>query len=181
MKKGIKIAIIVIVLCVLVFAGLYFGPNLLKKDKPVPENKDLISISSYFNGAGTVKFSGSALFSDGSIYTWNFSGDEFTKGGYNLNTLEGVTNYILDRADESKNVVSESDLNTIKEYINNLTEEELEFKEDCRDTYNGTNTIEIVKDKEIIAISETGDCNGSASSENAQELITILNKIFKGE
>lgn len=162
--------------------------NLLTKfdnyDKKNDQIKSILVSDSYFNYAWGISFNGNAIFDDGTIYSWNFHGDnenEYRKfiGHNNIETKTGLENFILNKADIKVQKVSNEDLQQLKNRINNLLDEDTNFVENCHGADMGTNTISVYKNGKELKISEHGDCDGNIISNNTSHILSLINKYTK--
>ncbi len=172
-----KKTIIVLILVVLLIISAIF---LLKKSwtksndaESYPEeldnnSKELVAVKAYMNYAWGFQYKGKAIFNDGTIYKWDYSGQ-----GSIIKNVEEHKNWILKNGTQMNKKVSEKDLKELEQNINNL-EGTYEAVNESMDA--GSNFIKIWKDGVETKIKESGDYTGENSSKTAQQLIKIINK-----
>ena len=129
---------------------------------------------SYSNYAWGIQYSGRAIFSDGTIYSWEFSSDESNLNNYNLNTAEGLKNYILENGNIIDKKVSEKDLKEIIGYIDSL-EDIIDIKYPGADM-GITVTSAWTNEGNKISLILDGDSVGENKTETAKKLISIIDK-----
>ena len=144
------------------------------KDELSKDNKKILIEKSYSNYAWSAQYNGMAIFNDGTIYSWNLTGNMKDLENYNVNSADGLKNYILENGKLENKKISAKDLEKIEEYINNI-EDSIEIKYPGAD--QGTTTISAWNSngKEII-LSVKVDSVGENKTNNAQELLKIINR-----
>lgn len=174
MKKHLKAAILelcVSLIIATIFLTIYNDMN--PPAKPTTKTSNLLVVNSYSNHAWSYTFSGTAIFSDGSIYTWkenNYSNVE----NYNLKTPEGLKQYILKNGKLQSKEISDNDLTKIENYINKI-KNEIVLSYPSSDF--GTSIISIYNNNdEKINIKYSGDTVGINQTYEAQELLKLLEK-----
>ena len=166
-----KRLIIILVVAFLIIATISIYSLFAKKN----ENAKLLVVKTYSNYAWGFQFNGKAIFDNGSIYTWNESDNSTTKD-YEIETIEGLKEYILNEADLKYKKVSKKDLKQIKEYINKIEDS---IKPENAGADMGTATIFIIDENDNkIILKRTGDSVGENKKEEAQELLKIIEKYF---
>ena len=128
---------------------------------------------SYINYAWKFKYSGMAIFNDGTIYKWDYSGDETS---YNVYTFEDQSRWILENGELVNNKVIISDLEDIENSILNL-EDSIESTNTANDA--GLKRISIWKDNKKISLKEEGDYTGENKTTSSQNIIKIITKYLK--
>ena len=111
---------LIFIICIIAFTvlstSLYFVFN--KRDIQVEPDKMLASMYSE-NFAQGYSFSGTAIFGDGSIYTWNV-GDNKTKASmidYKAGEYESLRSFVLNNAQKQAYTVSNNDLKQMKNSV----------------------------------------------------------------
>lgn len=138
------------------------------RDELSKENKEVLIVKSYSRQDWKM-YNGMAIFNDGTIYTYS--------GNHNIGSVAELKNNIFENNSKklsSYKKVTSKDLETIEEYINNI-EDSIEIEDS--ETNQGTTTISAWNSsgKEII-LSVKGDSLGENKTNNAQELLKIINK-----
>ncbi len=132
------------------------------------ENKEVLIVKSYSRQDWEM-YNGWAIFNDGIIYSYS--------GNYNISSADELKNNIFEinsKKLSSYKKVPAKDLEKIEEYINNI-EDSIEIEDS--ETNQGTTTISAwnLNGKEI-KLSVKGDSFGENKTNNAQELLKIVNK-----
>ena len=166
--KAIIIVICVFVLCIvaLIFENKIFDT----KDSEL--NDSFLIEKSYINFAWDFTYEGKVIDASGNIYSWNTFDKNDIK---DVSTKDTFTVFLKNKATLLDQKVSSSDLKKIKEYIKSINEEDYADLE-CRGADQGSKSIVLYKERLIIKLSESGDCNGTISSKEAEELIKIVDK-----
>jgi len=175
MKNKKLIIILVVAFLIIVTISIY--SLFLKKNEKTSsdENAKLLVAKTYSNYAWGFQFNGKAIFDNGSIYTWNESDNSSTKD-YEIETIEGLKEYILNEADLKNKKVSKKDLKQIKEYISKIEDS---IKPENAGADMGTETIFIIDENDNkIILKRTGDSVGENKKEEAQEILKIIEKYF---
>lgn len=172
MKKHLKAAILELcatLILITIFLIIYNDMN--PPAKSTTKASNLLVVSSYSNHAWSYTFSGTAIFSDGSIYTWKENNYSNVKN-YNLETPEGLKQYILKNGKLGSKEVSDNDLTKIESYINKI-KNEIVLNHPGADF--GTSIISIYNNNgEKINIKYSGDTVGINQTYEAQELLKLL-------
>jgi len=186
MSSKRKLLIIAIAVLIAIVVGLLVlnKEKLMKKD----DNKDsivcnddqLLVVKSHINFAWGFTFYGSAIFYDGSIYTWNSakSNDEKTK--LDLGETEALKEYIKTNGVKKEGKVSEEDLEEIKGYISKLTKKDTDFTLEHKAYDMGDFSFSVYKNDVEISLRESGDYQGGNSTKNIKKLISLTEK-YLGE
>ena len=181
MKKNIikiliAISIVIAISCVLLLLNNNNNNSNNKKTKSIKEaltSPKLLAVNSYSNYAWSVNFSGTAIFSDGSIYTWQENSNSKIKK-YDINTTEGLEKFILEEGKLNKQTVSDNDLKNLKKYIN-LVEDDIKITYPGADM--GTSTTYIINEKgKEITLKCSGDSEGKNKTEASKKLLNIIEK-----
>jgi hypothetical protein len=180
MKKKVLISIVVIIIIVIIGLFICFINNSKTYREDNPNNEILASIIKS-NYAWGVTFSGSAIFNDGTIYSWNFDGsnmNEFKEyvGNNNIDTQDGLKNFVLNKASKQSKKVSNEDLEKIEKNINNLTDKDTKFDVNCHGADRGDTSIYVYKNNEQLRLSRRGDCDGQTNSSSGSKILSIINK-----
>jgi len=173
MRVSNKLKIIILLLGILiigVFGYFFFGKN------EINPNAELLVVSSYSNYAWGFQFYGTAIFDDGSILTWNNEKDSKSKVKYNLETNEGLKEYILNEGKLKSIKVSNNKLEKMKENIEKL-EDKIEIEMPGAD--QGTTSIYVINpDNDKITLKYTGDWNGENQTVESKEILKIVERFF---
>ena len=139
----------------------------------INNDAQLLVVKSYTNYAWGFQSTGSAIFDDGSILTWN---NNSVVSKNNLMTNEGVKQFILNNGKLKSAKVADKDLEKIKENISKL-EDKIEIEMPGAD--QGTTNIYIVNDNnDKIDLKYTGDWIGENQTEESKEILKIVKKYF---
>ena len=181
MKK--KVIIPIIVTLIVIIIGIFIGYKINGKNRQYQNKSILVSVS-HSNYAWGITFSGSAIFDDGTIYSWDFNDsddNDYTKyiGDNNIDTKKGLEKFILNKGNIKVKKVSNNDLEKIENYINNLTEEDTNFDITCHGADIGDTTISVYKNDEQLVLSRSGDCDGNSNSYSALKLLALIDKYLK--
>ena len=169
MKKKSMIIIASIVLVVVGIIVLFVCKN-GKESGDLP----LVVVSNYDMKYGA-SFGGTAIFNDGSIYTWYYSSTKSDYnnyvGSYSINTRDGFKEFIVDKAKKKEEKVSSGDLLKIKKLVKKIKEEDTKLN--CNVDYVKYSEIVIYKKDDVLKLSTSEEC----SSENniIKELVSIIN------
>lgn len=179
MKKRILFVLFLIIVLFISF-GIYIKMNQNKQNKEKENNQrnTLIVVNLYYNNAWTKMCSGSAIFSDGSIYTWNLKGEQVNFDSNQLNNRTEMENYTLKNAQKEENIVSKEDLKKLKEYINKLPSEEEAIILTCIGNDMGSGYFIAWKDDKTNILSINGDCYGSLENQYAEKIENVSNEYF---
>lgn len=170
MKNNKKINLILILLIPLVFVGLL----VFNKDTPITAGEKRILVEkSYSNYAWGYQYYGSAICSDGTIYTWDLSNGDYQMTSYD--SLEDESFELIKSASPKITKVSKKDMERLKEAINNLNGY-MSRKNVAMDAGSNTITVWNYTIDNTIVIKESGDYVGENESPEAQEIIRIVNK-----
>ena len=176
MKKTIIKLLILISIVIAITCTLLLLNNNNSKSKArqnISKSPDLLAINSYSNYAWGYSFSGTAIFSDGSIYTWK-ENDSSDVENYDLQTTKGLEEYILKEGKLKNKKVSDKDLKEIKKHINKV-DDDINIKHPGADI--GTYSITIInKNNKQITLKCSGDSTGENQTENSQKLLKIIEK-----
>lgn len=178
MKKKIISYILMALLIIALGVGLGFAiHDMSGKEEYLdyPEEEKMVLVEkSYSNYAWGVSYNGSVIFNDGTIYTWDFSGDLTSLTEYDFDTADGLKKFVLAQGKKSKKQVTKEEIEDIKSYIHDV-EDTIERM--CSGADMGTESIEVWKsNNENISLYESGDCNGESSDINAIRIREIVNK-----
>lgn len=175
MKNKKLIIILVVALLIITTISIYILFTKKNENTSSNENAKLLVVQKYSNYAWGFSFSGTAIFDNGSIYTWKESDNSITKE-YEIETIEGIKEYILNEADLKTKKVSKKDLKQIKEQISKI-DDDIKIEHPGADM--GTETIFVIDEKDNkIILRETGDSVGENQTKEAQELLNIIEKYF---
>lgn len=174
MKKNKMIIIVAIVLVIVI------GIATLLICKNSEESKDsLLLVSSNYDMKYGASFGGTAIFNDGSIYTWYYSStkSEYNNyvGSYSINTKDGFKEFIMDKAKKKEEKISSKDLSKIKKIIKKIKEEDIKLN--CNANEIKYSELVIYKKDEIFRLNISEDC--SSSNESINELLSIINNYKK--
>ena len=175
-KINRNLILIVIVIIIVAIIGTTICKNILIK-----ADKSLLAVNSYSNFAWSPSFSGTAIFDDGTIYSWKFHGTsnmDYKKyiGMNNIDTKKGLEKFIIKKGSKKIKYVSQNDLKLLKELINNLSVDNTNYQKECHGADMGTSSISVYKENEEYKLAEYGDCDGESKSNNVQELLTLIKK-----
>ena len=150
-KKIISYFLVLVIL----FALIFIIPSLFHKEQPKElndEEKQILVISSYSNFAWVVTMNKKVIFDDGTIYTWEYSEEE-----YGIDDIYKYTDkeFMLKNGKKLDKKVNTKDLEQIKKYIKNVEETD-DYK--CMGADQGIYNIYVVKNNEEILINSRGDC-----------------------
>lgn len=176
MNKKFKILTLIGIIVIGIIIGITIYYNATSK-----ANKSLLIVSSYSNFAWAPSFSGTAIFDDGTIYSWEFNGstyEDYKKyiGFSNIETKKGLEKFIIKKGTMKLKTVSQEDLKHIKDYINNLNIENISYKTDCHGADMGTSYTSIYKNDVEYKLREHGDCDGESKNNNVQDLLNLISK-----
>ena len=173
-KRVILLSIIAVSIGII---AVYFGYK-----KQPRKFKQLIAARYYTNYAWGYSFNGYALFADGSIYTWSEHSDNYKNNEeYDIDTYNGLKNYVLNKAKKLDYKVSELDLNQINKYLLNITKASTYFEKNNYMYDFGEEYTYVYKDNTPFLIKEYGDWEGVSSDKNAIKLIEIIDKIISSQ
>ena len=177
MKKRI-IFVLFIIIVLIVSLGIYIKTNQNKESEDHQRNT-LIVVNLYYNNAWTRICGGSAIFNDGSIYTWNLKGEQANFDSNQLNNRKEMEQYILKNAQKEENSISKEDLKKLKNYIKKLSSDEETITLTCIGNDMGSGYYIVWKDDKTSKIlSINGDCYGSLDNQYAEKIENISNKYF---
>lgn len=164
--------LILILICIFVFYKIFIRYNVSDSN-----NKILIE-KSYSNYAYKAVFNGEIIFSDGSIYTCSFAGSMNDSKNYNINSEEGLKEYIINYGVRKIKKVSSSDLKEIENCIVNLNDtiSNNKFALNYIGADQGTSSISVWKDGKEIILKSSGDVVGENKTEYSQKLLSIIDK-----
>ena len=172
-KRNLLIILLLIIVIIIGFFIYKFCDNKNYKDTLNKENKRILVESSYSNYAWTAQFSGTVIFNDGTIYSWN-SNNKKENGNYNINSTDGLKSYVLENGKKRLKRVTSKDIEKIENYINNL-EDTIDIEYPGAD--QGTSRISVWNsDDQKITLSLKGDSVGENKSEIAQELLKLIDR-----
>ena len=141
------------------------------------EDKKILLKNSYSNSAWGYVFNGKVLFNDGTIYSWNVRENFPGVSDYDVNTADGLKEFILDKGTKEVTKVSTKELEEIEKEISEL-EDKIETKEAAVDA--GSHTISAWKTNgEQIKLKISGDLEGKNNTDHAKALIKIAEKYLK--
>lgn len=140
----------------------------------------LLVVNSHINFAWGFDFHGSAIFSDGSIYTWDSNKNSNGVVRFDLGDVEVLKEYIKSNGTKEENRVPEEDLDEIKEIISKLTKKETEFTSEHRAYDMGGGSISVYKDDVEIELRKSGDYVGSGAGRNVSKLISLTKRHLGG-
>ncbi len=142
-------------------------------DESNNHSRKILIEKSYSNYAWGSQYNGKAIFSDGTIYSWDSKNESDNWRNYNLTSIDELTDFLFDYGILEDTKVSKEDLEKIEEYINDL-EDEIDIKHPGADM--GTTVISAIKsDGKKIDLKLKGDAEGENKTKNAQELLEIIN------
>ncbi len=170
MNKKIIIILSVLILGIILFIFI----NILKKGYKKELNnleKQVLVISSYSNYAWGIQIKEKVIFNDGTIYTWNFDGNNDDLNNYDKSNEK---EFILKNGIKSSIKVSSKDLDKLNEYIKKV-DNTTEYK--CMGADQGTNSIFVIKNNEKILINSSGDCIKKINE--YESLINLIEKYLK--
>lgn len=171
MKK--KVLLLIILLLVVVGCG---KKNKSKESEELDNSLLVVAADYHFKYAATN--GGTAIYGDGTVYTWYFSisKKEYNSymGSYSIGSKTGFDQFIKDKAKKSTKVVSKEDLIKIKNNIDKLGNPDTNCKDDI--IYSD---ITIYKDNLPIRYSTSGKCDLTGSNESLKELLELINKYKK--
>lgn len=173
-KILIAISIVIAISCILLLLNNNNKDsektNSIQKTLTTPK---LLAVNSYSNYAWSVSFSGTAIFSDGSIYTWQENNNSKIKK-YDIHTTEGLEEFILEEGKLKSKKVSNNDLKNLKKYVN-LVKDEIEITYPGADM--GTSTTYIINKKgEKITLKRSGDSEGKNKTDTSKKILNIIDK-----
>lgn len=149
---------------------------LLIHNKGGKREKSLLVVASNYSFKIGATYGGTAIFDDGTIYTWYYSSTKSEYNGYvgnySINTKDGFTKFVMDKATKSEKNVSKGDLKQINKYIKNISEKDV----NCDIDYNKYSSITIYKNNEVIKLDMSDACDVNA---NIKELSSLINKYKK--
>ena len=149
----------------------------VKNIKNNDSHSSLLAVSSYSNYGFYDDFKGTAIFNNGSIYTWDMKDFRTSDTKYDLNSQDGLKKFILNYGSRRLKNVSKKDLNQINTLTNNLTNEEVAYNQKCMGADMGMYAIKVYnKNKESYILKESGNCEGNSKSNNAKKLIVLIEK-----
>ena len=91
MKKSRKIIIVVLIILIVLIIFLIYKKNVENNDS----DSSLLAVSSYSNYGFYDDFKGTAIFNNGSIYTWNMNKFRSSDTKYDLNSIDGLKKFVL--------------------------------------------------------------------------------------
>jgi hypothetical protein len=138
------------------------------------DEKKIIAEKAYKNYAWGFNYNGMAMFDDGTIYKWNFSGSYVD---YNVNSNSEHIQWIIEHGNEVDEKVSEEDLNKIKQNIETL-DGTIDFENTALDAGSSYIVVWNSNDKKI-TLREKGDLTGENNSTNTKKLIEIIETYLK--
>lgn len=166
---------ILIIFTLIVMISIVVIVSLIPKRSDYIDTKFVI-LNTYSNYAWTTNFQGSAIYDDGTIYTWNET-NKNKLNEYQIGTPQGIKKYIEDEAKKSNKKVSDRDLIELKKYINSLKDN---IKLQYPGADQGTNTISVITNNNIeIVLKKTGDSVGENKTQESQNIIKIVEKYFE--
>ena len=173
-KRNLLIILLLIIVIIIGFFIYKFYDNRHYRDELSKDAKKILVEESYSNYAWTAQFSGTAIFNDGTIYSWNSDNNKKENGNYNINSADGLKSYILENGKKRLKRVTSEDIEKIENYINNL-EDSIDIGYPGAD--QGTNRISVWNsDNQEIKLSLKGDSVGENKSEIAQELLKLIDR-----
>ena len=95
--------------------GLYgHTPRAIHSGKKMNISRDdTLVVYHYSNYAWSAQYNGMAIVNDGTIYSWNLTGNIKNLGNYNVNSADGLKNYILENGKLENKKISAKDLEKI--------------------------------------------------------------------
>jgi len=145
----------------------------VSKDESNNDSRRILIKKSYSNYAWGSQFNGKAIFSDGTIYSWDSKNESDDWRNYDLSSIDELTDFLSEYGNLENTKVSEEDLEKIKDYINDL-EDDIDIRHPGADM--GTTVISAINsDNEKIDLKLKGDSEGENKTKNAQELLEIIN------
>ena len=94
-NRLLLIIIVLLVLGVVIFTVCHF-----KKKNDKIEEPSILIVKKYYNFKSAATFGGTAIFDDGSVYTWYYSSikREYNSyiGSYSINTKNGLKQFVLE-------------------------------------------------------------------------------------
>ena len=175
MKKRITIISIIIAI-ILIIIGVVIGYRNTNNT-----NKSLLVVRTYAKYTSSSRFDGTAIFDDGSVYSWNFKGStdkEYKKyiDNNNIDTKKGLEKFILKRGKKRSNKVPSNELEEIKRIVNSLTEKDTNYEVGCSATQSGNFSTVAFKDTTRYEIKVSGACDGTSKTTNSSRILAIANK-----
>ena len=177
------LAIILIIVCGI---SLYKNINNNNKEETFrkelsKEEKQILLEYSYSNYAWGYQFHGKVLFNDGTIYSWNINGNygdaKNNRENYDVNTAEGLKEFVLDNGTKEEKKVSKKELEKIENEISQL-DDKIETEHAAYDA--GDSIISAWKTNgEKIRLKISGDFEGQNTTDHAKTLIKIAEKYLK--
>ena len=138
-------------------------------------SKLLVAERAYTNWAWGFSYDGKAIFNDGTIYEWEYHNDDYADGF--PETREDRGNWILKNGTPINRVVSEKDMNEIKNNIDALGS--VNYEKEGGGADMGSSYISIWKNNEEILLKESGDWRGDNTNKEAQNLIKLITKYLQ--
>ena len=140
------------------------------------DTKKVLISKTYSNFAWSSKYNVMAIFNDGTVYSWSFTGKLQDLDSYNVNSADGLRKCLLKNGKWETIKISANDLEKIEEYTNSV-EGSVETIHQGAD--QGTTTISAWNSNgKEIKLSVTGDSVGENKANNAQELLKLVSKYF---
>jgi hypothetical protein len=176
-KKKILFGILILVFVIVIVGILIIknNNNNISGSFIFSNQPQIIAESSYKNYAWGFQFNGKAILSDGSIYKWNISNNDYSTDI--PSDIDKYTNWILENGTKSESKVSNDDLEKIQKYILEL-EDNIETTNTAMDA--GSSSIKVWNEnKEKIILKESGDFSGENTTSASQNLIALINKYLK--
>lgn len=171
MNKTRILVIFTFIIFLSIIAIYSFSPQ-----KSTNQDTKFMIIDTYSNYAWGTQFKGTAIYDDGSIYTWNET-DNTKLSNYKLGTPEGLKDFIKKEAKQTKGIINEKDLNNLKKYISTL-EDNIKISYPGAD--QGTNTTSVINENnEEIVLKKAGDSVGENETHESQEILKIVEKYIK--
>ena len=149
-----KRKVITYILAIIVIIGVLLCIKMGNRSK----DSSLLVVSTYSNFAWVSQYKGSAIFSDGTIYTWDFHGEDYKENtkDYDLQSKDGLEKFILEKGTKKINSVSKSELKEMKKSINEFQDKD--YNLDCHGADMGSSIVSIYQDDKEITIRQSGDC-----------------------
>ncbi|MDR1123210.1 MAG: hypothetical protein LBL61_01060 [Elusimicrobiota bacterium] len=140
------------------------------------DNKRILIEFSGSNWAWAFFYKGTVVCNDGTIYSFNFSGDRTIANLLSQDpALRELNEIILNRATQSSEKMSETDLQELKNYLKGI---KATYKEQSVANDEGQSSIKFYdfEKNEKIIIKSCGDRNITNKSKNINKILKILQK-----
>ena len=161
---------------ILILVLLLFIVGCGNKNSDSNEDSSLLVVLVNYNFKIGATYDGVAIFNDGTLYTRYLSTTKSdyngAMGSYSINTKSGLEKLYLEKGIKKEDKISGSDLVKIKEYIDNISNKDIDLN--CDGDGKIYSTMYIFKRNEDIKFN-ISDCEVNSSNNNVKELITLIN------